>query len=150
MMLYFRFLKIVQHDIVVVYTYYVVLFVSSIWPLLTWVVPVFLLEYCIITLRICCLLLNFSLDVLSYDVLSVIWRLHNFKIPFYLVLPNGFSFRAHTFFYLGTTRRFSWNDTSVPHWRFHVNRRMNTSADVSLFKISPFLCLFLCAKGRGR
>jgi hypothetical protein len=109
----------------VVYTCYVVLF----WPFRTWVVPVFLLEYCIITLRICCLLLN-----LSFDVLSVICRLHNlsspFKIPFYLVPPIVFSFMAHTFFYLGTIFRFSWNDTTGSHWRFHDNRRMNTSADV--------------------
>jgi hypothetical protein len=43
----------------VVYTCNVVHFVSSIWPFTTWVVPVFLLEYCIITLRICCLLFKF-------------------------------------------------------------------------------------------
>ena len=46
--------------------------------------PLFLLEYCMITLRICCLHLN-----LSFEVLSVICRLHNlrppFKIPYYLV-----------------------------------------------------------------
>jgi hypothetical protein len=39
-----------------VYTCYEVLLVSSIWPFSTRVVPVFLLEYCIITHRICCLL----------------------------------------------------------------------------------------------
>jgi hypothetical protein len=42
---------------------------------------------------------------LSFDVLSVICRLHNlwspFKIPFYLVPPIVFSFRAHALFYLG-------------------------------------------------
>jgi hypothetical protein len=44
---------------------YLVLLVSSSWPFSTWVVPVFLLEYyCIITLRICCLLFKF-----------VFWRL---------------------------------------------------------------------------
>jgi hypothetical protein len=63
-----------------------------------------------------------------------------FKIPFYLVPPIVFSFRAKAFFYFGTIRRFSWNGTSVSHWRFHDNRRMNTSADVSKFKISPFSC----------
>jgi hypothetical protein len=36
-----------------------------------------------------------------------------FKIPFYLVLPIVLSFGAHAFFYLGTIRRFSWNDTTV-------------------------------------
>jgi hypothetical protein len=140
MMLYFRSLKIVQHDIIVVYTYYMVFLVSCIWPFSTWWVPVFLLEYCIITLRIYCLLLN-----LSFDVLSVICRLHNlrppFKIPFYLVPTIVFSFRAHAFFSLGTIRRFSLNDTAVSHWRFHDDRRINSSADVSKFKISPFLCL---------
>jgi hypothetical protein len=39
---------------------------------------------------------------LSFDVLSVICKLHNlwspFKIPFYLVLPIVYSFRAHAFF----------------------------------------------------
>jgi hypothetical protein len=43
---------------------HVVLLVSSIWPISTWVVPVFPLEYCIITLRICCLIFKF-----------VFWRL---------------------------------------------------------------------------
>jgi hypothetical protein len=73
---------------------------------------------------------------LSFDVLSVICRLHNlwspFKIPFYLVSPIVFSFRASAFFYLGTTCRFS-----VSHWRFHDNRHTKTSADVSKFKIVP-------------
>jgi hypothetical protein len=78
---------------------------------------------------------------LSFDVISVICRLHNlrppFKIPFYLVPPIVFSFSARAFFYLGTICRFSWNGTSVSHWRFHDNRHMNTSADVSKFKIVP-------------
>jgi hypothetical protein len=90
---------------------------------------------------------------LSFDVLSVICRLHNlwspFNIPFYLVPPIVFSFRAKALFYLGTVRRFSWNGTTVSHWRFHDNRRMNTSTDVSKFKISPFFlnvesCLSRC------
>jgi hypothetical protein len=46
-----------------------------------------------------------------------------------------FSFRTKAFFYLGTIRRFSWNGTTVSHWRFHDNRCMNTSADVSKFNI---------------
>jgi hypothetical protein len=33
---------------------------------------------------------------------------------------------------------FSRNGTEVSHWRFHDNRRMNTSADVSKFKILLF------------
>jgi hypothetical protein len=115
-------------------TFEMVFLVSCIWSFSTWVVPVFLLEYSIITLRIYCLLFY-----LSFDVMSVICKLHNlrspFKIPFYLFLPIVFSF-----FYLGTIRRFSWNYTTVSHWRFHDNCRMNTSADVSKFKISQFLC----------
>jgi hypothetical protein len=63
------------------------------------------------------------------NLVMVRWSL--IKIPFYLVPPIVFSFRAHAFFYLGTIRRFSWNDTTVSHWRFHDNRRMNTYADVS-------------------
>jgi hypothetical protein len=43
----------------------------------------------------------------------------------------------HAFFYLGTICRFSWNGGFVSHWRFHDNRNMNTSADVSKFKIVP-------------
>jgi hypothetical protein len=69
------------------------------------------------------------------------WYISNlwspFKIPFYLVLPIVFSFRAHAFFYLGTICHFSWNGTYVSHWKFHDNRHMNTSADVSKFKIVP-------------
>jgi hypothetical protein len=72
---------------------------------------------------------------LSFDVMSVISRLHNvrspFKIIFYFVPPIVFSFRAHAFFYLWTICCFSWNGTNVSHWRFHGDRHMNTSADVS-------------------
>jgi hypothetical protein len=104
------------------------------------VVPVFLLEYCWITLRICCLLF-FNL---SFDILSVICRLHILRSPFqisiYLVPLIIFSFRAKAFFYMGIIRRFSWNGTTVSHWRFRDNRRMNTIADVSKFKIVPFSC----------
>jgi hypothetical protein len=133
-MLYFRSLKIVQHDIFVVYTCYLVFLVSSIWPISTWVVPVFLLEYCLITLRICCLLFK-----LSFDVLSVICRLHilrpPFKIPFYLVPPIVFSFRAHTFFNWGPNAAFH-GMTLLCHIEgsIHDNRHMNTSADVSKFQ----------------
>jgi hypothetical protein len=51
----------------------------------------------------------------SFDVISVICMLHNlwftFKTSYYLVPPIVFSFMAHTFFYLRTIRRFSWNGT---------------------------------------
>jgi hypothetical protein len=40
---------------------------------------------------------------------------------------------SHALFYLGNIRRFSWNGTTVSHIRFHDNRRMNTSANVSKF-----------------
>jgi hypothetical protein len=136
-MLYFRSLKIVQHDIIIVHTcyMYVVHLVSSVWHYSTWLVPVFLFEYCIITL-------NIRFFNLSFDVLFVICKLHNLrspvKIPFYLVPPIVFSSRAHALFYLGTIRRISWNSTTVSQWKFHDNRRMNTSADVSKFKILPF------------
>jgi hypothetical protein len=53
-MLYFQSLGFVQHDIIVVYTCYVVFMFLS-----TWVVPVFQLEYRIITLRICRLFFKF-------------------------------------------------------------------------------------------
>jgi hypothetical protein len=100
---------------------------------LTWAVPVFLFGYCIITLWICCLLLN-----LSFDVLPVICRLQNirsrFEIPFYLVPPFVFLFRAHAFFNMVNIFRFSRNGTTVPHWRFHVNCFMTTSAVASKFQ----------------
>jgi hypothetical protein len=69
--------------------------------------------------------------LLSFDVLSVICRLHNlrspFKILFYLVPPIVFSFTAKALFYLGTIRRFSWNGThycvtlKVPWWPPYEN-----------------------------
>jgi hypothetical protein len=84
--------------------------------------------------------------VQSLSINTMSW-IHNrrspFKIPFYLVPPIVFSFRAHAFFYLGTIRRFSWNSTTVSHCRFRNNRRMNTSTDVSKFKMSPFF-VFKC------
>jgi hypothetical protein len=96
----------------------------------SWLVPIFFLEKCLMTFRICCLILTLSLDVVS-----AICRLHYLwspcKIPFYLVSPIVFSFRAHAIYYLGTIRRFSWNGTKVSNWRFHDNRRMNTSAIIS-------------------
>jgi hypothetical protein len=78
--------------------------------------------------------------------------LHNlwspFKIPFYLVSPIVFLFRAHAFFYLGTICRFSWNGTCVSHWRFHDNRHVNTSVDVSKlyqFMLNVEFCLSRCS-----
>jgi hypothetical protein len=140
MRIYCGFLKIVHHDIIVVYTCFVVLSVYSIWPFSTWVVPVFLLESILYNqspLGYVACFWNLSLDFFS-----VICRLQHrrspFKIPFYLVPPIVFSLRAHAFFYLGTILRLSWNGTTVSHWRFHDNRRMNTSADVLNSKCHHF------------
>jgi hypothetical protein len=66
-----------------------------------------------------------------------------FKIPFYIVPPIVFSFRAKAFFYLETIRRFSWNGNPVSHWRLHDNRRMNTSTDVSKFHHFRVKCWIL-------
>jgi hypothetical protein len=133
MMLHFRSLKIVQHDIIVVL---VVLLVSTFRHFLVRWFQYYLNNVESPLWYVACFL------NLSFDVLSVIRRLHNlwspFKIPFYLVPPIVFSFRAHAFYNLGTIRRFSCNGTEVSHWRFHDNRRMNTSADVSKFKILLF------------
>jgi hypothetical protein len=91
---------------------------------------------------------------LSFDALSVISRLNKlwspFKIPFFLILPIVFSFKAHAFFYLGTICRFSWNCTYVSHWRFHDNRFMNTSAMFRNLKLYQFMlnvefCLSRCS-----
>jgi hypothetical protein len=116
-MLYFRSLRVVQHDIIFVYTCYVVLLVSSVWSFST-----SNLNTVQSPLGYVVCLLN-----LYFGVLSVICRLHNlrspFKNPFYLSPPIVFSFSAHAVFYLGTIRRFSWNGTTMSHWRFHYNRR---------------------------
>jgi hypothetical protein len=53
-----------------------------------------------------------------------------------------FSFRTRAFLHADQPS-FSWNGRKVSHWRFHANRRMYTSADVSKFKISCD-CLSLC------
>jgi hypothetical protein len=78
-----------------------VILVLSIRHLSSWVVPVLL------TL----ILLNHPKDMWpAFDVISVIRRLHNlrspFKIPFYLVPPIVFSFRAHAFFTWGPDAAF--------------------------------------------
>jgi hypothetical protein len=78
---------------------------------------------------------------LSSDGLSEIFRLNNLrspfhlKVPFYLVPPIVFSFRADAFFYFGSIRNFLWNDTTVSHWIFRDKRRMNNSNfTISVFK----------------
>jgi hypothetical protein len=52
----FANLKFINLKLIVAYTFYLVFLVSCIWTFSIWVVPVFLFEYCIIILRICCLL----------------------------------------------------------------------------------------------
>ena len=110
-MLYFRSLKIVQHNI-----FFVVFVVCSVYSLSrsfsSWVGPV----YCLNTVRsplgyVACFL------NLPFDVLSVLCGLHNlrtpYKILFYLVPPIVFSFRTHTFFYFEAIRRLSRAGTCV-------------------------------------
>jgi hypothetical protein len=71
---------------------------------------------------------------------------HNLRSPFespcYFVAPIVFSFRAHAFS--------TWGPYAAFHGMallFHINfdvhyyRCKKTSADVSMFKISPFSCL---------
>jgi hypothetical protein len=60
-----------------------------------------------------------------------------FKIPFYLVPPIVFSFRAHAFFYLWTICRFSWNGTYMSHWRFHDKQPYDYEHICGCFKIVP-------------
>ena len=88
-MLFFRSLKIVQHTKFVVFVVFVVFSVYSMFrSFRNWVVPVYLFEYCMITLKIW---------YLSFDIVSVICKFHNlrnsFQIPFYVVPPIAFSFR---------------------------------------------------------
>ena len=86
----------------------------------SWVVQVFLLEYCMITHRISCLVFKL--------VLSVICRFHNLwpphKIPLLFRLGHKISFMG------GDICRLSMNVT----W-CHDNHHMNTSADVLKFTI---------------
>jgi hypothetical protein len=69
---------------------------------------------------ICCLLFKYV-----FWNLICMCRLHNLRSSKFIFFSSAhcfsvlFSFRAHTFFYLGTIRRFSWNGTTVPHWMFH-------------------------------
>ena len=113
-----------------------------------WVVPVFLLEYCMVTPGVCCLLLN-----LSYmRLISVICRLLNltgsghpppstFKIPFYLVPTIVSSFRAHIPFLFGGGAYIACQGMAlVSYWRFLYKRRMNTSSKFTI----PMFCLSRC------
>jgi hypothetical protein len=80
------------------------------WPFSTWSVPVFQLEYCKITLMICCLLFRF-----------IFWRLVRDMQASLPQIPFQNSIEWH-------------------YWRFHDNHRKNTSADVFKFKCLPFSC----------
>jgi hypothetical protein len=136
-MLYFRSLKIVQHDIIVVL---VVFLVSTFRHFLVWWFQYSYLNNVESPLGYVACFLN-----LSFDVMSVICRLHNlrspFKIPFYSVPPIVFSFRAHTFLYLGTIPRFSLNETTVSHWGSmitavwtHLRMFLNSKFTIFVFK----------------
>ena len=100
-----------------------------------WVVPVFLLEYCKITLRICCLPFKLLTSYLWYacfitsDTLS----------KFYLVPHIVYSFNTLSFICGPYTACHGM--ALVSHWRF----RMNTSADISKFKMpmTVFRCWIL-------
>ena len=86
----------------------------------SWVVPVFLLEYCMITFRIWCLPF-----VLFFNVLYVICKLHNIwphlNIPFYLFPPIVYKL---SFIWGHTLLVMEWH--LVSHGRFLDNHRMNT------------------------
>jgi hypothetical protein len=89
-MLYFRSLQIVQHDIIIVLV--VFLFSTFRHFLVGWFQYSYLNNVESPLGNVACFL------TLSFDVLSVICKLHNiwspFKIPFYLVPPIVFSLRA--------------------------------------------------------
>jgi hypothetical protein len=133
---YFRSLKIVHHDIIVVL---VVFKVIKIWHFL---------QYSYLNnvdsplgYAVCFLTLTYYLwyaRFITSDPLSKF-------IPFYLVSTIVFSFTAHAFYYFGTLRRFLWNGTEVSQWRFHDNRHMNTSVDFlnSKFYQIMFKCWIL-------
>jgi hypothetical protein len=82
---------------------------------------------------------------LYFDVLSVLCRLHNLwsplKIPFYLVPPIVFSFRAHAFFNLGTICRFSWNGLAC-----HIEGSMITAIWTHLRMFSKFKIVLVHVK----
>ena len=105
-MLYFRSIKIVQHNIIVVCCILSLLIISVIFYLGDPSIPAWILD----PLGYVACFLN-----LSFDVLPVICRLHIlrpiFKISFYLVPPIVFSFRALSFFYFGAIRRLPWYST---------------------------------------
>jgi hypothetical protein len=90
---------------------------------------------------------------LCVDVSSVICRLHNIwfplKIPYYLVPPIVFSFRAHAFLYFGIMCRFYWNGTYVSHWRFHddaiwIHLLMFQNSKLYQFIVNVYFCLSRC------
>jgi hypothetical protein len=107
MMLYFRSLKIVQHDIFVEYTCLMVFLVSCTLPFSIWVVPVFLLEYCIITLRICCLLFKIVFWRLVCDIQASWPQIPLSKLHFIQFRP--------LFSRLGHTHSFTWGPYAVFH-----------------------------------
>jgi hypothetical protein len=81
----------------------------------------------------------FMLIFLSTDCMWYAGLITYYPLPkFCFVLPIVFSFRAHAFLLGGLTQLFMELHEDVTHFRYHDNRRINTSADVSTFKILPF------------
>jgi hypothetical protein len=96
-----------------------------------------------------CNIFNFVvLDFLKGFCFSLFHNLRSpFKIPFYLVPPIVFSFRAKTLFYLGTIRRFSWNGTTVSHWRFLITAvwtHLRMFQNFTIFVLNVEFCLSRC------
>ena len=90
-----------------------------------WLVPVFLLGYCMITLKV-----MFPAFKLVFDVLSVICRLHNlrptFKIHFIYFHPL-FSRLGHTLFFIWRPYATCQGMALVSRRRFPDNHRLNAS-----------------------
>jgi hypothetical protein len=65
------------------------------------------------------------------------------KFLFFFSPPIVFLFRSQALFYLGIIRRFSLNGTTVSHWRFHDQHRINTCFLNSKFYSYTFKCWIL-------
>jgi hypothetical protein len=133
-MLYFRSLNIVQQDIIVVLV--IIQFFLFGHFLVGWF-QYSSLECCWITLRVCVLLFIFVFwrSICDMQASLPLIPFQNFIV---FSSTHCLSFGAHAFFDIGTICHFSWNGTYVSHWRFHDNRHMNISADVSKFQIVQF------------
>ena len=108
-MLYFRFIKTVQYNNFVVFVVFLVY--SMVRSFSNWVVPVFLIEYLWSPPGYVACFLN-----LSFDVLSVIFRLHNLRPPFKIPL---FSRLRHTLSFIWGPYYVAYQGiVLLSHWRF--------------------------------